>query len=144
MSQLMLISIKQKYVDKILSGEKTIELRKSLPKIHPGDTILIYTTQPVKAITAFALAGEIVIYKPETMWRKYKSKLGISRQDFFEYYGSSERAIGIELLEVTKLDADILLSAIRAVSPKFSPPQTFRYISKYRSLKFYNAINSNS
>lgn len=141
---MILVSIKQKYVQKILSGDKTIELRKSRPKAKAGDVILIYTTRPVMAVTAIATVGEIITCSPGEMWNSYQTRLGISQSDFFEYYGASKLAIGIELNNVVKLDAEILLSAIKVIYPNFTPPQTFKYINKYSALKNFKVIKDGS
>ena len=48
---LLIISVKPKYAEKILRGEKTIELRKCAPKkVGKDDYILIYVTAPVKEL----------------------------------------------------------------------------------------------
>ena len=140
MGNVILISIKEKYVQEILSGRKTIELRKSKPTARPGDVIIIYTTQPVKAVTAVAVIENIISCTPDIMWRDHKESLGIEESDFFDYYKNAKKAIGIELKSVTKLDANILLSAIKIIYPNFSPPQTFKYLNKYSTLKDFKTI----
>jgi predicted transcriptional regulator len=142
MSKVILISIKEKYVQEILSGKKTIELRKSKPTAKPGDVIIIYTTQPVKAVTAVAVIGNIISCSPDIMWKNHSKSLGIDENDFFDYYKKTKKAIGIELKNVTKLDSEILLSAIKMLYPSFSPPQTFKYLNKYSTLKDFKTIQN--
>jgi predicted transcriptional regulator len=142
MSNLILISIKEQYVKEILSGTKTIELRKSVPKASAGDTIIIYTTQPKKAVTAIALVNKILITSPEEMWDNHNSKLGIDKKSFDDYYKNYKKAVGIELKEVFKLDAEILLSAIKLIHPHFSPPQTFKYLNKFATLRDFKNLVS--
>ncbi|HAF36355.1 MULTISPECIES: ASCH domain-containing protein [Sphingobacterium] len=138
MSKLLLISIKEKFVNKIICGEKTIELRKSKPKAQIGDTVVIYTTQPKKAVTALAIIKNIISHTPNDMWEKYGDRLGVSKEEFDNYYSLSTKAIGIELENVHKLNDEIVLSAIKAIYPKFSPPQTFKYLNKFESLKKFH------
>ncbi len=45
----VLISIRPKWCEKIASGEKTIEVRKTRPKLEPPFRCYIYCTQPSKA-----------------------------------------------------------------------------------------------
>ncbi|GAA3934445.1 ASCH domain-containing protein [Chitinophaga oryziterrae] len=143
MSNLILISIKSKYVDQILSGHKTIELRKAMPKATKGDMIIIYTTKPVMAVTAIAIVGNIINCTPAEMWRDYKNKIGVDKKSFNEYYKTATKAIGIELENVFKLDAEILLSAIKLINPQFSPPQTFKYLNKFTTLREYKSLRNN-
>lgn len=44
----VLISIQPKWVEKIANGEKTIEVRKSRPKLHTPFKVYIYATKPKK------------------------------------------------------------------------------------------------
>ena len=46
MSKAVLISIRPKWVEKIASGEKTIEVRKTKPKLDPPFKAYIYCTMP--------------------------------------------------------------------------------------------------
>ncbi|GAA3989272.1 ASCH domain-containing protein [Mucilaginibacter dorajii] len=140
MSDLILISVKEKYVKEMLFGRKTIELRKSAPKASAGDTLIIYTTQPKKAITAIAIVKQIIKCEPEQMWQKYHEKLGIDKIGFDEYYKNHKKAIGIEMSEVIALNEEILLSAIKLIHPEFTPPQTFKYLNKFTALRDFKHL----
>lgn len=144
MGKLLLISIKEKYVLEITSGRKTIELRKSQPKVKAGDTVIIYTTQPRKAVTAIATVKRIIKLSPENMWTEYEFKLGVSELEFKEYYKDSKLAVGIELCNVIELDSEILLSAIKMIHPGFTPPQTFKYLDKFQALRDFTTINKSN
>ncbi|WP_379085538.1 ASCH domain-containing protein [Pedobacter sp. UC225_65] len=142
MSKLLLISIKEKYVSKIISGKKTIELRKAQPKVKAGDTVIIYTTQPKKAVTAVATVKQIIKLSPEKMWASHKNALGIVKEEYDDYYKNSSVAVGIELCDVIRLDAEILLSAIKIIHPRFTPPQTFKYLDKFQTLRDYKNLSN--
>lgn len=142
MSKLLLISIKEKYVSKIISGKKTIELRKAQPKVKAGDTVIIYTTQPKKAVTAIASVKRIIKLSPQNMWDQYKNYLGIEKAEYDAYYRDNSFAVGIELCDVVQLDAEILLSAIKLIHPAFTPPQTFKYLDKFQTLRDYKNLSN--
>ncbi|RZL50346.1 MAG: ASCH domain-containing protein [Pedobacter sp.] len=141
MGKLLLISIKEKYVKEILAGKKTIELRKARPKAEIGDLVIIYTTQPKKAVTAIATVKGIVTCTPSEMWKANKARLGIDKKSFDAYYEDCSKAVGIELEGIIRLDSDILLSAIKLIHPKFSPPQTFKYLNKFAALRDFMNLN---
>lgn len=142
MEKLLLISIKGKYVEEIVSGRKTIELRKSMPKVKAGDTVIIYTTQPRKAVTAIATVKNVLRLTPEKMWHDHSKSLGIDKEDFWQYYDGCRFAIGIEMQSVIELDTEILLSAIKLIYPSFTPPQTFKYLGKFQTLRDYKHLNA--
>lgn len=140
MSKLILISVKDKYVKEMLSGRKTIELRKSAPKASAGDTLIIYTTQPKKAITAIAIVKNIIRCEPREMWQFYQHQLGIDKSSFDDYYKNHQKAVGIELSEVIPLEGEILLSAIKIIHPGFTPPQTFKYLNKFTAFRSFKHL----
>lgn len=140
MRDLIIISIKENYVNLILSGKKTIELRKVVPRALPGDIIMIYTTQPKKAITAIAYVKRVFTCPPEDMWRDHHMVLGISKLGFDKYYKERKKAVGIEFSEVFKLESEISLSAIKLIYPKFSPPQTYKYIFRFSTLRNFRGL----
>ena len=59
MSQAVLISIRPKWCEKIISGEKTIEVRKTRPKMNPPFKCYIYKCGNGKVIGEF-LCDEII------------------------------------------------------------------------------------
>lgn len=57
MSKAILMSIQPKWCEPIISGEKTIELRKTRPKLYPPFKCYIYCTKP-KMITRYVFRPE--------------------------------------------------------------------------------------
>lgn len=49
----LFIAVKPEYANKLISGQKDIELRKMRPHIQPGDYVIIYASAPVKAVIGF-------------------------------------------------------------------------------------------
>jgi predicted transcriptional regulator len=51
----LLVSVRPKYASQILSGKKTVELRRKFPEtIAAGTLALIYSSSPVRAIVRYA------------------------------------------------------------------------------------------
>ncbi len=137
MRKFVFISIKPEFANKILSKEKSIELRKNKPNAQIGDYVLIYSTQPKKAVIGIAKIKNIIDCVPNEMWQNNAEYLGIDKKRFYDYYDGNKKAIGIELSDVCKLKVSIPLQEIKNSYPKFSPPQTYKYISNFVALKFY-------
>ena len=137
MPKFLLISVKPEFANKIICKHKLIELRKNKPKAQIGDFVLIYSTVPEKAIIGFAKIENIIETSPQKMWSDFSNKLGIDKIRFDEYYSKHSKAIGLELSYVCKLKTRISLNDIKAMYPKFSPPQTYRYISSFSALRLY-------
>lgn len=128
-NQILLISVKPKYAEKILNGEKTVELRKSAPtRIKEGGYILIYVTSPVKQILGICQIGRIMKDTPSELWKKVKFNAGVTKSEFNDYFADYKNGYGLILNNVNNLepiDLDYLKSSISG----FNPPQTYRYIN---------------
>jgi predicted transcriptional regulator len=128
--RILFISIKPEFVEKIFNGTKTIELRKSAPKVKKNDIIIIYSTSPVMSVIGTCKVDYIVSLKPEELWDSYNDKMGIDKKRYCEYFEQKDFAIGIFLKDVKKIDKVIPLSKLRTKFHNFHPPQTFRYFDE--------------
>jgi predicted transcriptional regulator len=135
MDKILLISIKPQYVEKILGGTKTVELRKCIPKIPRNGHVVIYSTAPEMAIVGFGVVKEIVNTAPLNLWRSHGTQMGIDKAAYLDYYKNSETAVGLVLESITKLNHPISLSFIKGRISRFSPPQTFRYLTDSETKK---------
>ena len=54
----VLLSVKLEWCEKIFSGEKTIEVRKSAPKLKPPFEVLVYMTKPKKRLIEIIKDGD--------------------------------------------------------------------------------------
>lgn len=60
MSKAVMLSIRPKWVEKIAGGEKTIEVRKTKPKLDPPFKCYIYCTQSGVALGAWGKHGKVI------------------------------------------------------------------------------------
>lgn len=137
MSKFLFISIKPEFADKIIDGTKTVELRKNKPNAKAGDFVIIYSTVPVKSVIGFGKIKGIIDDSPTFIWDNYSKYLGIDKERFDTYYQNTNRAVGIEISSVCKLTEKINLDSIRKFMPRFSPPQSYRYLSYFKALRMY-------
>ncbi|GAK75771.1 ASCH domain-containing protein [Nonlabens ulvanivorans] len=127
----VLISVHQKYAEKIINGEKTIELRKSLPqKVKPGDNLIIYVTSPVKKLYAICTIKQFIKSTPDRLKADELSNTGITSKEFDQYYKSSSKAYAIVLENIIDIKhKNIELKTLKTLVPKFLPPQTYYYFN---------------
>ena len=124
----LFISVKPEFANKIITKEKSIELRKTKPNVKIGDNIIIYASSPLKAVVGYGVIKKIITRNPEQMWNEYAELLGIDKERYDEYYSGKDRAIGIEIYNITKIEP-ISLNNLRVLDPNFHPPQIYRYVS---------------
>ena len=134
----LFISVKPEFADKLLSKEKSIELRKIKPNVKEGDYIVIYASSPVKCVVGFGIIKRIITTTPSEMWSEYSDLLGIDRIRYDEYYNNRSKAIGIELVSI-KPSLPIRLQNLRDLFSGFHPPQVYRYVTNEQICKAITA-----
>ena len=110
----IMISIKPQYVEKILNGEKTIEIRKTMPKCELPCKVYIYCTKPKK----WWRYSSCSYTSDELLW---KTKDKIKMCDGFEFYYEIQDCIVINgkvVAEFTLNKVDILERDLNDWLPK--------------------------
>lgn len=120
----VLLSINPPYVDKIFNGEKKFEYRKSIFKATSVDTIVIYSTSPIKKVV-----GEFKIIKihcdtPENLWKNTYPHTGINKADFFNYFKNKNLGYALEIGKIIKYETPKTLAELGVKSA----PQSFVYL----------------
>lgn len=123
------LSVKPKYAHEILSGRKTVELRRTRPRqIGNGGLVVLYASAPVKAVVGTANVERIVNAAPDALWPMVQNQAGISREEFDEYFSGVDEATGIFIRSPEFTARPYHLAEIRRDYPSFHPPQAFRYL----------------
>jgi predicted transcriptional regulator len=108
----------------ILSGEKTVELRRS-PIARDISHVVMYATRPVKQVVGLFEVASVVRGAPRQLWRGYGSKSGLSRGEFFEYFEGADLGTGLSFRRVIAFETPRPLSELGCPVP----PQSARYLS---------------
>lgn len=122
MNSAAILSIKPIYASQILSGTKTIELRKSSMGLKAGDVILVYASAPEQNLAFWLRLKRIEPLPVEIMWQRYNGRLGIEHEDYIKYFDGVRLATGLHVGEVHPI-APIPLQRIQHLVPGFVPPQ---------------------
>ena len=133
----VLLSIQKKYLDKILSGEKTIEIRKTRPNVSLPFTVFFYETAAddgAKRVLASGICDDIEVFRcidnltafiagSVTEQMETFSRVGcISQQDLYEYGRDCANLYGWHISHIQKLDCALSEYGIRKA------PQSWQYI----------------
>lgn len=129
-----LISIKPQYIDSILKGIKTVEIRKKPVRMTTGTQLWLYATRPYGRIVAHCNVSAIVRNSPETIWKLFSEETGISYDIFSSYVEKTERITAISFDQVKVLKNVITLEEIKRTIPTFHPPQFLKYIQPETAL----------
>ena len=123
-----LLSIKPEFAEKIFSGKKCYEFRKTA-FTHDVTNVIVYVTAPVGRIIGEFEVANVWQDTPITLWEKTKENAGITAEFFFKYFKGRSKAVAIEITNPRRY--------AKAINPykkytNFTPPQSFRYVKEAR------------
>ena len=128
----ILISLEARHAENIFAGKKRVELRRRSMNVSPGARLWIYVKLPVGSIVGHAIVGEVYLSSPEALWRKYGSVSGLTKHEFFNYFGGVDQGVALVLEKTTRLRSSLPLQSLRKLAEGFQPPQFFaRLTSKH-------------
>ena len=124
-----LISIKPRYVRRMLDGEKSVEIRNRTVNLTPESRLWIYSTLPKGCIEAVAEVGRVEVGTPYAIWHKYGDSLCISETTYRLYVNGASRVSAIKITKVSQLPSALSLSMLKICVPGFHPPQFLKYMA---------------
>lgn len=125
----LFVSIKPRFAEKILSGEKSVELRRVRPAAaKAGTLVVLYASSPVCQVVGTGRVKAIDTASPTAIWERHRDTLGLPRSEYRAYFAGVSRAVAILLEDVCTLSSTVTLTSLRARLDGFEPPQSFRYL----------------
>lgn len=124
----LLLSLRPRFAEAILSGVKTVELRRRPISAQPNTPIILYASSPTKAIVGTVRLRDVHALAPNDAWHAHQHSLGLTRCEFDAYLDGSPCAYLLLLHRICTLDRPLPLNDLRRDGP-FQPPQSFRYVA---------------
>jgi predicted transcriptional regulator len=122
----IILSIKPKYAEAILSGNKKCEFRKA-PFPKGLSLVILYASNGSGKIIGYFTVKNQVVDTPTKIWRLHSSAAGITREEYDDYYAGTENAMCIEVGKARRIEPPIdPFECIRG----FVVPQSFRYMNE--------------
>ena len=127
--RMIVLPLKPRFAEAILTGEKTVELRRAEPKIVVPTRALIYATSPVRALVGTCIVTSVETDRLANLWQRFGPRTGINRQEFLDYFEGVEKGAALTLSDPDILLRPIPLGRLRETSQGFRPPQSFAYVN---------------
>lgn len=129
----ILMSIKSEYAKKIMSGEKTIEIRRRFSEKWNGFHVNIYSSGEDRSVIGEAKIKKVYKAKPEEIWAKFRDNLCATEDDFYEYTKNLEEVFAIELNNVRQYISHIPLTQLSSLTERdLKPPQSYFHLKNNR------------
>lgn len=122
----VLLSVKPRFAEQIVSGTKKVEFRRSWAA-QPVGLAVIYASAPIQRLVCIVEVEGTVVASPASVWTKCRVRgPGLEQQELMQYFADKDQAYAVLL-------GDLVLPS-KPVPPKplfrgFRPPQSYRYLS---------------
>jgi predicted transcriptional regulator len=122
----LLVSMKPKYAERILTGSKLVEIRKKFSNRWVGCKAILYSSSPQKALVGEATVRSVTSGTPADIWSRFQATSGCTFDEFSAYVGSAKQVSAIELDEVFPYKEPISLAQIsHLLGEDLRPPQSY-------------------
>lgn len=125
----VLLSVKSVYAELLISGCKTVELRRKFPQDLPkGTEIYIYASGSLKKIIGKCEIQKIEKLKIKELWKKCADSAMISWDDFENYFNDCEFGFAIYVSKPLRFENTLRLTEFKSNLTDNRPPQSYCYI----------------
>ena len=126
-----MLSLKPRFAEAILSGRKTVEVRRVMPRITVPTLALLYASGPARSLVGTCVVSNVVRHPVQELWRLHGAETALSRSEFSSYLAGRDEGVALLLEQATRLPAPIPLPALRRAAA-FRPPQSIAYVGNER------------
>lgn len=123
----VVLSIRPQYSEKIISGIKTVELRRRFPVSAPQGTVAyIYSTSPIRAMVGVAQIKDVLKLPIAEIWHRFSDMAFIKKEEFDKYFEGIDYGFALLFERAKPFSEPMPLEMLRKQFG-FEPPQSFLY-----------------
>jgi predicted transcriptional regulator len=122
----VILSIKPEFANKIFSGKKKFEFRRSIYKNKAITKIIVYASSPISKLIGEFEVGKIIHSDLESLWDLTKEHSGITEEYYYDYFLGKENGFALEVLKTTTYSEYLCIKETYGIHP----PQSFAYVKK--------------
>lgn len=134
----MILSVHPRHVANMISGQKTVELRRTRPSVESGQPVALYATAPVSAVVATCTLESVRVEAPEILKASVLRDAQISSKEYDSYFAHRSQAVAMFLTSVSTLPVPITLGEMRATD-SWHPPQTWQFVPHNQLTRLFGA-----
>lgn len=138
-SRALVLSLKPRFAEAILSGRKTVELRRVMPRITVPTLALLYASGPTRSLVGTCVVRSVARHSVNELWGLHGAHMALTRPEFDAYLAGREVGVALVLEQATRLPAPIPLHVLRRAD-NFKPPQSLAYVGQERRERLLAAM----
>lgn len=139
---LVLLSVHPRFAEGLLSGSKTVEVRRRHAKLPSGAVALLYATTPRRELVGAVRIAGTDTDQPDLLWERWGPRTGLLRAEFDEYLADRDVACAIMVDRAVRFRSPIPLPELRKRQPGFVTPQSYRFVDKSECAAILNGNGS--
>ena len=126
--RMVVLSLKPRFAEAILADVKTVELRRTEPKIVVPTRALLYAASPVRALLGTCIITNVEPLDLLALWQKHGPGSGLLHHEFQKYFEGVDVGTALTLTQPRAFKRQVALQDLRAKPRGFRPPQSFAYV----------------
>lgn len=120
----VLLSIKPKYAELILSGEKKYEFRRAIFRNPDVNKVVIYASSPISKVIGEFIIDDILTCNLTDLWLHTMEHAGIDKEYYDSYFSGKDRGHAIKVKSVKRYSRHKELNEFNVKRA----PQSFAYL----------------
>jgi predicted transcriptional regulator len=125
---MILLSVRPRFAEALLTGAKTMEVRRRRAHIADGAVCLLYASSPTCALVGAIRVATTVSGDPDALWDAHADDMGLSRREYDAYLEGATSVCGIVVAATTRFTTHIRLPELRRRHSAFVTPQSYRFL----------------
>jgi predicted transcriptional regulator len=126
MPKRILLSVKPKFAEAILTGEKTFEFRRAVFRSPDVTTVVLYASSPTCQVVGEFTIDEVLSLGLDALWNSTHKGGGIDRSYFDEYFDGCSTGYALKVKRARRYRVPLRLNKHFGIE---RPPQSFCYLS---------------
>jgi predicted transcriptional regulator len=122
----VLLSIKPRFANAIMRGEKKVEFRRRLWKANV-DTVVVYASSPTKKVIGYFNVSFVDLGSPRGLWNRHGGVGSIALNEYLSYYAGTTSGVAVGVGKVHRLKG---VGGLRAATGLKRAPQSFAYLER--------------
>jgi predicted transcriptional regulator len=125
MPRRLLLSVKPKFAEAILAGEKTFEFRRAVFRQRSIRTVVLYASSPTRKVVGEFTIDGVLTLSLDALWSMTQKGGAIERSYFDQYFRGRTIGHALKVKKVRRYKSPLCLRTHLGIT---HPPQSFRYL----------------
>lgn len=126
----MIMSIRPKYAEQILTGAKTVEIRRKFSTARVPLTCVLYASSPVQEVVGQVDIVRATKLEPQQAWIRFGQRAHCTQRQMTDYASGANQVCALELANPIRYPNTVALSTIQSwLEHSIRPPQNYSLAS---------------